>query len=159
MTKEDVIKTAEEVQTAINSFTINQPQQYTATINPTKLPITALKALDKIDHTLCLNINEGNLKFGLDKYDKIDCEDIYELLNCIDIVRRALINAQQPQYVPPTYYQYIPNITPSITPTIPDPCENCPCKGGLVDGLGNPILGDSPCDWCTNNKLKHFRPL
>jgi len=35
-----------------------------------------------------------------------------------------------------------------------DPCKDCPNKGGLRDALGNPVAGDSPCDWCKKNPCK-----
>jgi len=35
-----------------------------------------------------------------------------------------------------------------------DPCKDCPYKDGLKDTLGNPVVGDSPCDWCYKNPNK-----
>ena len=35
-----------------------------------------------------------------------------------------------------------------------DPCETCPNRFGPRDGLGNPIAGDSPCEWCFYYKYK-----
>lgn len=35
-----------------------------------------------------------------------------------------------------------------------DPCEGCPNKGGLKDALGNPIAGDSPCQWCSKSPFR-----
>lgn len=52
-----------------------------------------LKAYEKVDNTICLNINAGNLKFGLDTYndgpngDSCDCKDVEELLDCLDELR------------------------------------------------------------------------
>ena len=39
-------------------------------------------------------------------------------------------------------------------PSIKDPCETCPNRFGPRDGLGNPTVGDSPCQWCPNYKWK-----
>ena len=45
---------------------------------------------EKLDHTLCLNFNAGNLKFYLDEYNDgpdggpIDCKDIHEMLDILD---------------------------------------------------------------------------
>lgn len=33
-------------------------------------------------------------------------------------------------------------------------CETCPYKGGLKDAFGNPVIGDSPCDFCPSNPLR-----
>ena len=35
-----------------------------------------------------------------------------------------------------------------------DPCETCPNKDGPKDAFGYPIVGDSPCQWCSHNKRK-----
>ena len=43
-----------------------------------------------------------------------------------------------------------PNI---ISSKSSDPCEYCINKGGAKDAMGNPVAGDSPCDWC-----KHRMP-
>ena len=39
-------------------------------------------------------------------------------------------------------------------PKLKDPCETCPNRFGPRDGLGNPTVGDSPCQWCPNYKWK-----
>ena len=41
-------------------------------------------------------------------------------------------------------YGYVP--CNGSTPV--DPCKDCINKDGLKDAFGNPIPGDSPCDWC-----------
>lgn len=48
------------------------------------------EAYDKLDTTLCLNVNNGTLNFDLDKYDKSDCKDVYEMCKCIDTIKDAL---------------------------------------------------------------------
>ena len=35
-----------------------------------------------------------------------------------------------------------------------NPCDTCPNRFGPRDGLGNPIVGDSPCQWCSHYKYK-----
>ena len=35
-----------------------------------------------------------------------------------------------------------------------DPCADCPNKNGLTDLFGNPIVGDSPCQWCPHYKWR-----
>lgn len=45
------------------------------------------------------------------------------------------------------YYTY-PNSTEK------SPCDGCPYKGGPKDALGNPVMGDSLCDWCSKNPWK-----
>lgn len=47
-----------------------------------------LKAYFKIDHTLCLN--SQNIKFGIDADEHIDCQNIDELVNCLETIKKAL---------------------------------------------------------------------
>lgn len=35
-----------------------------------------------------------------------------------------------------------------------DPCDTCPHRDGPKDALGNPTVGDSPCQWCPHYKWK-----
>ena len=137
------------------------------TIKPIKSP---LDALDKLDHTLCLNVLNASLKFNLDEYHDgpfdtpIDCANVYEMMECIDIIRKALIEAVKPTPAPsnpvpcwpydPITHPYVTWGTKNINITTNDPCDSCPNKGGPKDGLGNPIAGDSPCQWCPNNPMK-----
>lgn len=54
------------------------------------------KAYDKIDNTICLNANDGNIKFGIDTYgdgpdgDPCDCKDIYEACQSLDTILTEL---------------------------------------------------------------------
>lgn len=50
--------------------------------------MTDKQALEKLDHTLCLN--SPSLKFGIDNEDHIDCKDTYEMVNCIETLQEAL---------------------------------------------------------------------
>ncbi len=62
--------------------------------------LTPEEALEKIDHTICLNYNEHTIKFGLDKYkdgprgDSCDCESFEEFCNCFNIIEEALLNSK-----------------------------------------------------------------
>ena len=49
-----------------------------------------LDALEKIDHTVCLNLNNKTLKFGLDEYDNCDCKDFEEFDECCAVIEKAL---------------------------------------------------------------------
>lgn len=46
------------------------------------------EALEKLDHTLCLN--SPSLKFGIDDEEHIDCKDTDEMIDCIEIIQEAL---------------------------------------------------------------------
>jgi len=54
-----------------------------------------LEALEKINHTICLNVNKGTLVFNLDKYDNCDCKDIKEFSKCYNAVETALKDQQK----------------------------------------------------------------
>lgn len=60
-----------------------------------------------------------------------------------------------PDYDPWRYPGY-PNLQGGQypDPNIKDPCETCPNRFGPRDGLGNPTVGDSPCQWCPYYKFK-----
>lgn len=47
-----------------------------------------LEALEKIDHTICLN--EHNIKWDIDKYDHCACIDINEFVECYEIIEKEL---------------------------------------------------------------------
>lgn len=49
-----------------------------------------LDALEKINHTICLNLNEKRLKFNLDKYESCDCENLKEFVDCYCLIEQAL---------------------------------------------------------------------
>lgn len=46
--------------------------------------------IEKLDHTLCLNHNEGNLKYNIDNEEHIDCIDMNEMLDCVDKVKDSM---------------------------------------------------------------------
>ena len=52
--------------------------------------MTTKEALEKLNHTICLNLNDKRLKFGLDKYEHIDCVSTEEFVECYDTIETAL---------------------------------------------------------------------
>lgn len=64
-------------------------------INTRELAKKAFESLEKIDHTICLNINEKTLKFGLDDLDHIDCKDFSEFAECYDTINSTLKQANK----------------------------------------------------------------
>lgn len=54
-----------------------------------------LKALEKIDHTICLNINKKTLKFGLDDLDHADCKDFLDYAKCYNTIKSAFRQAEK----------------------------------------------------------------
>lgn len=49
-----------------------------------------LEALEKIDHTICINSNENNIKWGVDDIGHIDCVNFDEYGKCFSVVFEAL---------------------------------------------------------------------
>jgi len=49
--------------------------------------MTAMDAYNKIDNTLCLN--SSDLKFGIDEAEHCDCNDIDEMIACLEILKEA----------------------------------------------------------------------
>lgn len=49
--------------------------------------MTSKEALEKLDHTICLNTG---IKWGVDDLDKIDCQTQEEAIECIDTIRKDL---------------------------------------------------------------------
>lgn len=47
-------------------------------------------AYEKLNHTLCLNQIEGNLKFSIDDKEHIDCKDADEMVECLDIIEEVI---------------------------------------------------------------------
>ena len=46
----------------------------------------ATEAYGKIDNTLCLNACRGNLQFGIDEDEHIDCESDAEMVDCLETI-------------------------------------------------------------------------
>lgn len=59
----------------------------------------AIKSLEKINHTICLNLNEKRLKFNLDKYESCDCENLKEFVDCYCLIEQALDQAEKNEKV------------------------------------------------------------
>lgn len=57
-----------------------------------KSKMTPTEALDKLDHTICLNINNQGerFKFGLDTFDHCDCQDFDEFDEAITVLRKYI---------------------------------------------------------------------
>lgn len=45
-------------------------------------------ALEKLDHTLCLN--SLSLKFDIDNEEHIDCKDVDEMVDCVETIGKDL---------------------------------------------------------------------
>lgn len=52
--------------------------------------MSILESYHKLEHTLCLNNNEGHLKYGLDTDENIDCKDAFEMNECLEDVLQEL---------------------------------------------------------------------
>ena len=50
--------------------------------------MTSKEALEKLDNTLCLN--SQSLKFNIDTEENIDCKDVYEMIECLEIIKKDL---------------------------------------------------------------------
>lgn len=59
----------------------------------------AIESLEKINHTVCLNLNEKRLKFNLDKYESCDCENLKEFVDCYCFIEQALGQAEKNEKV------------------------------------------------------------
>lgn len=46
------------------------------------------------------------------------------------------------------------NNYPSLNNNEADPCLTCPNRDGPKDAFGNPVIGDSPCQWCRHYKWR-----
>ena len=51
----------------------------------------SLKAYDKIDNTLCLNVNRQNIDFNIDTDEHIDCKNTYEMIDCLESIKTDLV--------------------------------------------------------------------
>lgn len=52
----------------------------------------ALAAYEKLDHTLCLN-SSRDLKFNLDTDYQVDCENLDEMISCLETVKDGLVTS------------------------------------------------------------------
>lgn len=120
------------------------------------------KALWKLDHTICMNSNAGNLEFNIDKeedyggegYDPndTDCKDIKDAINCLEDLEEAVNlleylfkHAEYQTHPDPFFYEEMPErILIDVRK--------------LVD---TPALKNGPHNFDENNKIfevakKHF---
>lgn len=58
-------------------------------------PSKALKCLERIDNTLCLNNNKGKLEFDIDTEEHTDCDSIINMTEDLEIIKQALLQAQK----------------------------------------------------------------
>lgn len=54
----------------------------------------ALKCLERIDNTLCLNNNKGKLEFGIDTEEHSDCDSAIGMVEDLETIKQALLKAQ-----------------------------------------------------------------
>ena len=47
----------------------------------------SLEALYKLDHSICLNINNGNFKFGIDDIDHADLKSVEDFAGSIEGIK------------------------------------------------------------------------
>jgi len=84
------------VQGAYVTVTAAAPDEST----PTK--DEAMAAYEKLDHTLCLNssgfvkkredgtIVNGNIEFNQDKDYHVDCNDLDEMIHCLEVIKQFI---------------------------------------------------------------------
>lgn len=49
-----------------------------------------LEALEKIDHTICMNNLANNIKWDIDKYDHCACVSVEDFVECYEIIEKEL---------------------------------------------------------------------
>ena len=55
----------------------------------------ALECLERIDNTLCLNNNKGNLEFGIDTEEHIDCDNAIDMVEDLETIKQYILKAQK----------------------------------------------------------------
>lgn len=50
----------------------------------------SLEALEKLDHTICMNVNEKTLQFNIDKDTNADCNSLDEFIDCYETIEQSL---------------------------------------------------------------------
>lgn len=58
-------------------------------------PSEALKCLERIDNTLCLNNIKGKLEFGIDTEEHTDCDSVIGMTEDLEAIKQALLKAQE----------------------------------------------------------------
>ena len=98
-----------------------------------------LEALEKINHTICLN--SPTIKWSIDEYDHIDCKDEKEFVKCYNIIEQAL-ERNEPMKVkealicddPRIIVHHCPNCDKELFKT---DISYCPCCGQKLDWRNN----------------------
>ena len=62
-------------------------------------PSEALKSLDRIDNTLCLNNIKGKLEFGIDTEEHTDCDSVIGMTDDLETIKQALIQKSKKEQV------------------------------------------------------------
>jgi hypothetical protein len=52
------------------------------------------EALEKLNHTICLNANTGGIKWGVDTDEHIDCVSVDEFCDCYDVLDKVVAKAE-----------------------------------------------------------------
>lgn len=60
-------------------------------------PSEALECLERIDNTLCLNNNKGNLEFGIDTEEHIDCDNAIDMVEDLETIKQYILKTQKPK--------------------------------------------------------------
>lgn len=58
-------------------------------------PTEALKCLERIDNTLCLNNIKGKLEFGIDTEEHTDCDSVIGMTDDLETIKQALLKTQE----------------------------------------------------------------
>lgn len=83
----EIINMYKGLKNAGNSGEVGTILLTNATIN-NKVNEELLKAYHKLDNTLCLN--SPNLEFNIDKDDHEDCDDAYDMVACLETIRKNI---------------------------------------------------------------------
>lgn len=87
-----------------------------------------------------------------------DKEKAFVNVKTVIFTLKDLIELLNDRYEEALKTQYRPWTEPLIGGSYPskesDPCDTCPNKGGPKDVFGNPVAGDSPCQWCPHYKYR-----
>ena len=73
----------------INQVVPMQEADAATSVESTPTKDEAMAAYEKLDNTLCLN-SSRDLKFGLDTDYHVDCNDIYEMIHCLEVIKQFI---------------------------------------------------------------------
>lgn len=105
----------------------------------------------KIEKTI-----DGNNIITIDGNKIIMCPCCNKELNTKNLEHIGMIKEEMKEITPfiPWKHDLLSKDGTYPDPNYKDPCDTCPNRFGPRDGLGNPIVGDSPCQWCSHYKYK-----